>query len=161
MGAKRVVMTFAAAMLLGCQPPPQSQSADAASEPLDPFVVMIDAERWGVIIDKALAGIREAPGIDDAYLENEMYRADVALKSGAANLIELRNEACVKGLVAGADCELMDWPAWVLQPPNDKTPIEEIDVRSEWLSREMDRFTAAGCEAGRSATNDRQFCDVE
>jgi len=161
MGAKPILMAFTAAILLACQPPSQSAHIAEPNEPLDPFIVMIDAERWGVIIDRALDGVREAPGLDDTHVENEIYRADAGLKSGAANLIELRNQACAKGLVIGTGCELKDWPAWTLEAPTDKTPIGEIDRRSEWLSREMDRFTAAGCEAGRSATNDRQFCDVE
>jgi hypothetical protein len=161
MGAMPLLTVLAAATLLACQQPSQPQSAAGPAEPLDPFVVMIGAERWGVIIDRALEGVRESPGSGASNVENEMYRADVALKSGAANLIELRNEACAKGLVAGAGCELNAWPAWVLEPPTDKTPIEEIDRRSEWLSGEMDRFTSAGCEAGRTATGDRQFCDVE
>ena len=92
---------------------------------------------------------------------DEMYRADSALKSSAARLIELRNEACVKKLVTGPACELKDWPAWTLDPPAAGTPIEEIDRRSQWLSQQMAPFTDAGCEAGRKATKDDLFCSVE
>jgi hypothetical protein len=73
----------------------------------------------------------------------------------------LRNEACVKGLVIGAGCNLGDWPAWTREPPTDKTPIEEIQRRSDWLSGQMDPFTSVGCEAGRKATGDDLFCSVE
>ncbi len=148
-------------MLLGCQPPAPTRGADRSEEPLDPFVVMIGAERWGVIIDRALEGVRAAPNPDDSYLDNETSRANVALKSAAANLIQLRNEACVKGLVRASDCELQAWPAWTREPPDASTPIEEIERRSQWLGAEMERFTAAGCEAGRIATGDELFCSVE
>ncbi len=152
-------VVLALAALAACQQPQPTEVAQV--EPLDPFVVMIGAERWGVIIDRAREGVRQAPGPDDAYLENEMYRADVALKSGAASLIELRNEACAKQLVIGDACELHDWPVWTREPPTDKTPIEEIQRRSDWLSQQMDPFTGAGCEAGRKATGDDLFCSVE
>ena len=130
-------------------------------EPLDPFVVLIGAERWGVIIDKALDGVREAKVPTDGVGEGDMFRADRALKSGAARLIELRNQVCGQGLVVGDACTLKDWPAWTLEPPTDKTPIEEIQRRSDWLSAAMDPFTSAGCEAGRKATKDDLFCSVE
>ena len=159
MRAKLIVLVAALAMLVACQRPEPIDPAKV--EALDPFVVMIDAERWGVIIDKAREGVREAPAPTDAYFENEMYRADASLKSGAASLIELRNEACAKGLVAGAACNLGDWPAWTHEPPTDRTPIDEIQRRSDWLSGQMDRFTSAGCEAGRKATGDDLFCSVE
>jgi hypothetical protein len=161
MGGKSLLTMLAATILLACQPAPQLQLDSHPVEPLDPFVVMIGAERWGVIIDRALQGVREAPGIDRAFLENEMLRADVALKSGAANLLELRNEACAKLLVTGADCALEEWPAWVLEAPTGDTPIEEIERRSDWLAEQMGAFTSAGCEAGRQATGDELFCSVE
>lgn len=162
MPAKLVVLAFAAIALAACQQQPVAPPPDTArAVPLDPFVVMVDAERWGVIIDKAREGVREAPGPTDAYFENEMYRADASLKSSAAGLIELRNEACVKALVTGAACDLGEWPAWTREPPTDKTPIEEIQRRSDWLSGQMDPFTSVGCEAGRKATGDDLFCSVE
>ena len=123
MSAKPVLTAIVALASLACQQQVAAPPA-ALSEPLDPFVVMIDAERWGVIIDRAREGVREAPGPADAYADNEMYRADAALKSSSAALIELRNEACVKGLVTGAACDLGEWPAWTREAPTDKTPIE-------------------------------------
>lgn len=161
MGAKPLMMALTAVMLLACQPPAPPQQTTVPDEPLDLFVVMIGAERWGVIIDRALEGVHTAPGLDVAYLENEIYRADLALKSGAANLIVLRNEACAKGLVAGAACNLGEWPAWTREPPTDGTPVEEIQRRSEWLAEQMGPFTEAGCEAGREAMGDELFCSVE
>ncbi|MFT3724898.1 MAG: hypothetical protein QM773_15110 [Hyphomonadaceae bacterium] len=143
------------------KPPQPAAPAAAPSEPLDPFVVMIGAERWGVIMDKALDGAREAVVPTAGVDESDMFRADRALKSGAARLIELRNQVCGQGLVTGDACVLKDWPAWTLEPPTDKTPIEEIQRRSDWLSGAMDPFTSAGCDAGRKATKDDLFCSVE
>ncbi|HEX5006829.1 MAG TPA: hypothetical protein VFV70_06930 [Hyphomonadaceae bacterium] len=160
MPVKLVVMVVTVCLLTACQQPQQPVEA-ARAEPLDPFAVMIDAERWGVIIDKAREGVREAPGPNETQFDNEIYRADASLKSSAAELIALRNEACVKGLVTGAACNLGDWPAWTREQPTDKTPIEEIQRRSDWLSAQMDPFTSAGCEAGRKATGDELFCSVE
>ena len=164
----RILLACAALVLAACQPQQQQAAAPPAepaataqpAEKLDPFVVMVDAERWGVIIDKAREGVREAPG-SVAYSDNEMFRADAALKSSSAGLLELRNEACTKGLVTGAACDLKDWPAWTREPPTASTPIEEIDRRSQWLSETMQPFTDAGCEAGRKATKDDLFCSVE
>jgi hypothetical protein len=161
MHAKLVVFAAAAVVLAACQQSASPQPDAARAEPLDPFVVMVDVERWGVIIDKAREGVREAPGPADAYYQNEMYRADASLKSSAASLIELRNEACVKALVTGAGCDLGEWPAWTKEPPTDRTSIDEIQRRSDWLSGQMDPFTTLGCEAGRKATGDDQFCSVE
>jgi hypothetical protein len=141
-------------------PAPLAQPQPTASiERLDPFVVMVDAERWGVIIDKAMEGALEAmaPAADPT----DLYRADAALKNGAASLVELRNQVCRQGLVTGAVCELKDWPSWTLEPPTGDTPIEELDRRSRWLGETMGPFTEAGCEAGRKATGEDLFCSVE
>jgi hypothetical protein len=93
--------------------------------------------------------------------QSEMYRADAALKEGAAALIELRNRVCGQGLVTGDACQLRDWPEWTREPPTDQTPIEEIERRSQWLGEIMGPLTAAGCEEGRKATGEDLFCSVE
>jgi hypothetical protein len=156
----RIAAILAALTFAACQTP-ASTSRPQSAEPLDPFVVMIDAERWGVIIDKALEGVREEPGPSDGFIENELYRADAALKSGAARLLQLRNDVCTRGLLSGDACRIKDWPAWASEPPTDKTSIQEIDRRSRWLGEAMQPFTEVGCEAGRRAANDEMFCSVE
>jgi hypothetical protein len=139
---------------------PPAQPAPS-TEKLDPFVVMVDAERWGVIMDKAMDGAIQADVPSAGVDLSELYRADKALKSGAASLIELRNQVCGQGLVTGAACDLKDWPAWTREPPTGDTPIEELDRRSQWLGATMAPFTDAGCEAGRKATGEELFCSVE
>ncbi|MBK8839141.1 MAG: hypothetical protein IPO30_10690 [Hyphomonadaceae bacterium] len=173
--ARRVAaVTIFASTLAACGPqtpavapesaapkPVAEQQGNTPSEDLDPFVVMIGAERWTVILDKALEGAREAPDASTSAGETDLYRADAALKRGAAMVIELRNQVCRKGLVTGAGCNLPEWPAWTLEPPTGDTPIAEIDHRSGWLDTVMAPFTDVGCEAGRKALNDEMFCSVE
>jgi hypothetical protein len=120
----------------------EPQQGNTPPEDLDPFVVMIGAERWTVILERATEGAIAATDAT-AIERSDLYRADAALKRGAAQVIELRNWVCGKGLVTGA------------------TPIGEIDRRSAWLSEVMDPFTNAACEAGRKASNDDMFCSVE
>jgi hypothetical protein len=141
-------------------PAVEPQQGNTPIEDLDPFVVMIGAERWTVILDRATEGAMAAT--DAAASErSDLYRADAALKRGAAQVIELRNWVCGAGLVTGADCNLPEWPAWTRELPTGDTPIGEIDRRSAWLSEVMDPFTTAACEAGRKASNDDMFCSVE
>ncbi len=137
------------------------QHGNTPPEDLDPFVVTIGAERWTVLLDKALEGAREAPEAASAPGESNLYRADAALKNGAAMVIELRNSVCGKGLVTGDACNLPEWPAWTREPPTGDTPLAEVDRRSGWLDMVMAPFTEAGCEAGRRAMKDDMFCSVE
>ena len=142
-------------------PPERAAAPTTPAEPLDPFVVMIGAERWTVILDKALDGAREAPDPAGAPERTDMYRADAALKRGAAMVIEVRNDVCAKGLVTGAACTLPEWPAWTRELPTGDTPIAEIEKRSDWLSSVMSPFTDAACESGRKTSGDALFCSVE
>lgn len=142
-------------------PDPQAAAPATPEEPLDPFVVMIGAERWTVILDRAEDGAREAPEPAGAAEHTDLYRADAALKRGAAQVIEVRNSVCGKGLVTGAACTLPDWPAWTRELPTGDTPIAEIQKRSDWLSSVMSPFTDAACESGRKTSGDELFCSVE
>jgi hypothetical protein len=139
----------------------QSPARTASVEPLDPFVVGIDAQRWGVIIDKAQEGVVEAPFVDTKLEESNILQTDTALKSGAAKLIVLRNDVCRRDLLSAKECGLSSWPAWTMEPPSSTTPLEVLDKRSAWLGETMQRFTDVGCTAGRKASGDEQFCSVE
>ncbi len=151
-------LACAVALVLGaCQTPAKTESGEA----LDSFAVSIDAQRWGVILDKALEGVIEAPYASASREESDALRADAALKSGAAKLILLRNDVCRRGLLPAAECALAPWPAWTIEPPSPNTPLDVLDKRSAWLGETMDRFTAIGCAAGRKASGDELFCSVE
>jgi hypothetical protein len=140
-------------------PRPEPQQGNTPAEDLDPFIVMIGAERWTVLLERAIDGAIQAPG--PAEDVGDLYRADAATKLGAAQVIELRNRVCTKGLVTGDACTLPDWPAWTRDMPTGATPIEEIDRRSGWLDEVMAPYVAAACEAGRMASADELFCSVE
>jgi len=172
-----LIASVAGLMSVGCSPQSQTESAapeqqaeappavelqqgNTPPEDLDPFIVMIGAERWTVILERALDGAIEATDAN-AIERTDLYRADAALKRGAAMVIELRNWVCGKGLVTGADCNLPEWPAWTRELPTGDTPIGEIDRRSGWLDEVMSPFTSAACEAGRKASGDELFCSVE
>ncbi len=142
-------------------PTPEPQQGNTPPEDLDPFVVMIGAERWTVLLDRALEGSIQAPEPASAADITDLYRADAAVKQGAAMVIQLRNRVCTKELVTGAACNLPEWPAWTREMPTGDTPIEEIDRRSGWLDVVMAPFVEAGCEAGKKASADHMFCSVE
>ncbi len=126
---------------------------------LDPTTVMIDAERLLVISGKARDGLAQAA--PSSSEPPPLYRADLALKTAAASVLELRNAACEKQLVPAQACRLPNWPSWPQEPPTAATPIEELDRRSTWLFDVMKPFAAAGCAAGQKAFNDEHFCSVE
>lgn len=130
------------------------------AEAPDPFVVMIDAGRWGVIIDRALEGAQLAETPVKVRNE-EVFRADLAQKTAAARLIELRNQVCSQGLAAPRTCKLHDWPSWTLEAPTDRTPIAEIQRRNDWLAAVSEPFTSAGCDTGARISRDDMFCSVE
>lgn len=144
-----------------CQTPDGGSQDVATAEALDPFVIGIEAQRWGVIIDKAQEGVIEAPYTDAAHEESDALRIDTALKAGAAKLIVLRNDVCRRGLLPAHDCALDDWPDWTLEPPSTATPLKILNQRSSWLGETMERFTAIGCAAGKKASDDALFCSVE
>jgi hypothetical protein len=150
-----------ALLAAGCQTPSEAPASAASAEPLDPFVVGIAAQRWGVIIDKAQEGVIEAPFANASLEESNVLQADTALKSGAAKLIVLRNDVCRRGLLSAKECSLASWPAWMMEPPSSATSLEVLDRRSAWLGEEMQRFTDVGCAAGKKAAGDELFCSVE
>jgi len=171
MAIRPAVFVLAALALAACQPPqaPQQQASQpqapppasqAPAEPLDPFVVMTGAERWTVLLDKALEGTREAPS-PSAVDETDQARADRATRDAAATLLVLRNRQCAKGLLSGDDCKIANWPAWASEPPDPNTPLATIDERSSWVGETMQKYVDKGCEAGKAALKDDMFCSVE
>lgn len=147
-------------VLAACQQAPQPQGQATPAERLDPFIIMIDAERWGVLIDRAMEAVHEHVPFTEDTLENEVLRADRATKDGAIALLALRNEICGRGLIPAADCAL-DVPAWVHEAPTAATPLAVIDDRSQWLGTAMDKYVAYGCEQGRVRTGEDMYCSVE
>lgn len=163
---------IAAAMLAitACEPAPapqqgetstEAQPAEAAPPPadFDPFSFAIETGRWNAMINRAREGVQHAPYPDGD--EDLILRSDVSLKSGVLDLLRLQREACAKGLVAGADCDQIDVPAWALEPPTADADIGELVQRSEWLGSALQSLHGVACAAGEQATGDERYCAVE
>lgn len=145
------------------EPPPAPQpSVEAPADPIDPFLLAIEAGRWQVLMDHAAQGAMAAPDpVSQAAEEPDALRIDRSLKQGAASLLTLRDIVCAKELVPHEKCVFQDWPSWTAEPFTAATPIETLQVRSDWLGETMQDIVAAGCEAGKTSTQDELFCSVE
>lgn len=130
------------------------------AEPLDPFDVVIAAERWGVLISMASDGVIES-GAGEGASDDMVVRADRAVKDGAAAMVQLRNLVCARRLVEASECNIGPLPSWVFDPPSGATPLEEIARRSDWLGEAMGPFVDAGCRAAREGLGDELACSVE
>jgi hypothetical protein len=142
--------------------PPIQQASATPAEPLDPFMVAIDAERWNVLLDRGIDATREGDGKKATPLdENDALRADLAVHDAVAKLLLLRNALCARGLAKDKTCALATLPAWVTEPPSAATPLQEIDNRIQWVGAAMSDLQEIGCEHGRAVSKDPQYCDVE
>ena len=138
---------------------PQQPPSTVEREDIDPFTLAIETGRWRVIVDRAREGVRNAPS-DDRDEDNTL-RIDRQLKSGALELLLLRNDACANGLASARICTFIDWPEWTLEPPRAGTDLVTLQRRSEWLGAAIGDLSSIGCDAGRTATGDERFCAVE
>ncbi len=143
---KRVLKTSAVATISG------------DSDDIDPFSLVIEAERWGVMIDNARNGFAVSERLLPSTGETDLERIDKALRSGALELIRLRDEACRAG---SSECVRIELPDWVFDPPDKVTTLDEYALRSVWLGEAANRLVASGCDAGRTATSEEMFCAVE
>lgn len=175
----RACLLVAALTLVACQKPPEppkpavtpaasaspsptQQASATPQEPLDPFLIAIDAERWNVLLDRGIDATREGDGTKATPLdENDALRADLAVHNAAAKLQLLRNALCARAIATGKVCDLPPMPAWVNQPPSATTPLAEIQSRVDWVGSAMADLQEIGCEYGRKVSKDRQYCDVE
>jgi hypothetical protein len=143
-------------------PTPSQHASATPAEPLDPFLVAIDAERWNVLLDRGIDATREGDGAKATPLdENDALRADLAVHDAVAKLLLLRNALCARGLAKDKTCALAPLPAWVTEPPSAATPLQEIDNRIQWVGITMSELQDIGCEYGRKVSKDQQYCDVE
>ncbi len=169
------VLILASGFAAACGPSEQSVvSAEAplkttepdavvADSDIDLFTLVIDAERWGVMMDNAGYGATAFAMRETQPMRSDLFRLDYALRSGARQLIALRDGLCVDGLDAETTCVSLALPEWVLAAPDDVEGVSmaEYQARSDWLGEQAQPFIAAGCEAGRVATGEEMFCAVE
>ena len=151
-------VAIAACLGGGCahHAPPAAAMVEPAV-PIDAFGLVIEAERWGVLIDKAGADMN-APGDEDS----DLYRIDEALRSGALELVRLRDKLCASGVSPETTCVRVDLPDWVMAAPDtEATPLSTYQERSDWLGGELWPLVDAGCAAVRAETGDETACSVE
>ncbi len=142
-------------------PPAPSIAPPAPAEDVDLFTLAIETGRWNVIIDRARDGVRQSASVDGDSDEALVLRSDMSLKSGALELLLLRNDACAKQLASARICTFLDWPAWTLELPTAAISPDTLQQRSDWLGEALGEMSAIGCDAGEAATGDERFCAVE
>lgn len=135
-------------------------------DPIDPFTLAIDAERWTVMMDNASMGATAAAlekRPTGGYEERDMrYRIDFALRSGVRQLLALRDSLCVDERSTDVSCKRLELPGWVTDAPAPTlTSLEEFQARSDWMGEQIAPLVSIGCELGKNASNDEMFCAVE
>jgi hypothetical protein len=148
----------------GCAARPSAQDAELAAaieaERNDPFILMISAERYVVLIGLAQDGAGTPSHDENA---TDMARATRATLEAARELYRLRDTVCGTDLITDEACGPLPPPAWLGASPLEVADADEINRRLEWLEGAMGPFLAAGCGAGdaRQGPDDPPFCSVE
>jgi hypothetical protein len=154
--------TAACATSPGVETAPDAVSEAAYDERNDPFTVMIYAERYSILVSRALEGARGAPV---PYDENrsEVQRAREAVLETAHDLYVLRDRVCAAGLVAAEECGPLPPPDWFGVGADDDADLAEVNRRIEWLEEVIGPFMNAGCRAGEALQDEDEpyFCAVE
>ncbi|WP_129776812.1 hypothetical protein [Peristeroidobacter soli] len=88
-----------------------------------------------------------------------LFRADVARKGAALDLVLLRNRLLAMELVKPSD--LHSVPAWIFEPPTSKVSADTLAARLDWTAGEATELVEVGCNIGRQKTNETLFCSVE
>ena len=139
--------------------PPVSAPEAVEADPIDPFYLAIEAERWGVMIDNARdVNFATMPDIQDE--ENEVARVHRALKYGVQNLVKLRDETYEAGLVSAAASSALEIPEWGYAFTTELPTLLELQTRSDWLGEAIQPFVDAKCRL-REGDGWRDDCRVE
>jgi hypothetical protein len=159
-----------AALAAACETAPgpddaQEDVSDAVEtvEEEDPFILMIDAGRYGVIIERAAEGAIEGQPARTLPEPSELESATQSLHRAVHDLYELRAITCESGLVGEADCGPLQPPDWLGEPAGAVADAAEIRRRIDWLTEAMSPFVRAGCDAGQSRQTEElpYYCSVE
>ncbi len=171
-------MLFAAsALVAGCAhtDPNAAGPVDAQASPeevfeadLDPWNLTISAERYGVLLNRAIEGViigppaRTLPEVTDQSL---LQRAGWATRDAAFSLYQLQKMTCEHGLVGVDDCLHIEAPDWLDDSPTSIPTPEEIHLRIRWLVDHLGPHLEAGCDAGQSRNTEPDgwphFCSTE
>ncbi|HEY7640554.1 MAG TPA: hypothetical protein VH814_12595 [Steroidobacteraceae bacterium] len=123
----------------------------------------IEPERLSVLIRRALdaaATLRDARTPKEETLgTSNALRIDAAIKAAAAELLVFRNYL-IEHALPGAERPIQ-WPRWMFEPPTDKTPVQVLRARIDWLNRNATPMTDAVCDLASVQTGDHLVCSVE
>jgi hypothetical protein len=169
-GRKRLVAAATVALAAACATAPEPQAEEltdaqraAEAERNDPFITMISAERYSILISLAREGSIEAPPAMALVEATELERAHKATLYAAHEIYQLRARVCETGLVGPDACGPLPPPAWMGDAVGAVPDVAEINRRIDWLTSVMWPFVEAGCDAGRSrqGPDEPDYCAVE
>ncbi|MEM8919873.1 MAG: hypothetical protein AAGB25_00795 [Pseudomonadota bacterium] len=147
-----------------------NEAFDAAEEEtVDPWVLIIESGRWGVLIDRAREGAMLKSGADVEREESDIQRIDDNLRFATLDLVRLRDVVCGEGVAAADDpvCAPIQLPYWVLAAPDYSVSLTELQARSDWVAEASSALVGVGCAAGEEAVSGTiegappGFCSVE
>lgn len=113
------------------------------AEPIDPFYLAIEAERWNVMIGNALNLKNDAPRSPS---EDETMRVYRAINEGMTSLLDLREQVCRDGLVDSETCYALEVPDWAFAWEEELPSLAELQTRSDWLGAALQPFVDAVCK---------------
>lgn len=152
------------AFVAACAAAPIAEQAEltaaAEAERNDPFILMISAERYVVLLGLAQDGAGAPPYEPDM---DEMERATRATLEAARELYRLRASLCGTAAIAPEACGPLPPPDWLGASPLEIADADEINRRLDWLGEVMWPFVDAGCAAGDAGQGEDEppFCSVE
>lgn len=125
----------------------------------------IEPERLSALIARAseAATTVQQARMSQSKLEprstSNAFRVDAATKAAALELLVFRNSLLELGL-PGAERPIK-WPQWMFDPPTDKTPLQVLRARMDWLNANVFPMTDPVCELAGEQTGDHLACSVE
>ncbi|MEM6626731.1 MAG: hypothetical protein AAF719_08515 [Pseudomonadota bacterium] len=149
--------------------PPSDVAETGEEDSVDPWVLIIESGRWGVLINRAREGAMLKSGADVEREESDVQRIDDNLRFAALDLVRLRDVVCGEGVAAADDpvCAPIQLPYWVLAAPDYSISLNELQARSDWVAEASSALVGVGCKAGEEAVSGTiegappGFCSVE
>lgn len=157
---------------------PVENETPAVSEPkqtyttqIDPFYLMIEAERWQVMIENASSvfyaeneGLRPSDNnvVHRLSRTEEGFeyhvRADSALRNGVTGFVHLRRSYCEKENDS-ENCFPFELPEWMASETSPNLDLSTLQMRSDWLGETIQPLVDAICS--NPSGDWRDECKVE
>lgn len=143
--------------------PTPTLSATPSPEIHDAFSMVIEAERFSIMVDNALSASDQASSQPGAQsVDEDLLRIDLALREGARNLLQLRDALCMDGHAVEDSCVAISLPEWVMTAPDPaNVSLDEYRKRIDWLGAASGKLAYIGCEAGKAASENEYLCAIE